>query len=286
MAAEGNGDMKPVEEERVEGGENPDDETRERVEGAKRLVEEAKKSVETLMKSVPAEVNEAVNQESVESTDGGSSGPSITDKESMEAKSANGEASGPPSADTSLEAANKPEQEPPKPPPRNRPATPIPFSHSSDGTQTPVSQTPHTLPRTPPPLSTRSLPKASEDGLKTPSDMSGIWTPSSPRTPINVSSADSIRRKPVPAPSRDNLREGSVTPRNPLEKTTVTIMPERLGEKAPSTPDSTPRTHVSLPGKKKGVGWVRIGRLWWVEGAWCSGSLLCIISESPLSSPL
>lgn len=311
MAAEGHDDTKPVAEGKVhredtggstEEAKTPADETNDRVEGAKKLVEEAKKSVENLMKSVeegqkgeasddakgPGDVVEGDSEAEAESKK-----PGEKEVDSTRAT----EASASPAED-----AGEPEKDEFKPadgaaPTARRPATPIPFSRTSDGTRTPVSQgriTPEDLqetprgPRTPPPLTTRSLGRPSNDGLKTPSDMSGRWTPSTPKTPGHASSADSIRRKPVPAPSSDNLRERSAsTLKNPLEKTTVTIMPDRLGEKAPGTPDSTPRTHISLPGsKKKGFGWRRVGRLWWVEGAWCSASLLCIISESTLITPV
>ena len=305
MAAEGNDDIKPVEEvgktvEGPKGSENEvkhtTEETNDRVESAKKLVEEAKRSVEDLMKSVEGK---ATGKE-VQNPVGQAGQPTETDKDPVQAgsKPAEEEAGSatatespsPTPGDVSEPTEFMPTSEPA--PNARRPATPIPFSRSSDGTETPVSrgrvspeepQTPR-APRTPPPLTTRSLGKVSEDGLKTPSDLSGHWTPSTPKTPGHASSADSIRRKPVPAPSQDNLRDRSEgrasTLRNPLEKTTVTIMPERLGEKAPSTPDSTPRTHISLPGKKKrGVKWRRVGRQWWVEGAWCSASLLCIISE-------
>lgn len=305
MASESLDNTKPVEETKQRDGDmgDLDVETDERVESAKRLVEVAKKSVEDLMKSVEGE------KQPVEEVEKASDG----DKDSSEAvESIKEESHVIPSSSTSTptpdqysnnqeedELEGEDEEEPKladgssrRP---HRPATPIPFSRTSDGTQTPVSQgrispeepvtppPPPRAPRTPPALITRSLPKASEDGLKTPSDISGIWTPSTPRTPGNISSADSIRRKPVPAPSHDNLREGSErasTLRNPLEKTTVTIMPDKLGEKAPSTPDSVPRTHISLPGRrKKAVAWKRTAKLWWVEGAWCGASLLCIVSK-------
>ncbi|SPO02105.1 uncharacterized protein DNG_04778 [Cephalotrichum gorgonifer] len=184
--------------------------------------------------------------------------------------------------------------------PLSRTGTPIPFSRSSDGRQTPLSQgrvspedraqTPHSMTTAtpPPPLSTRSFGKISEDGRKTPSD----WTPSTPKTPIqgvsHISSQDSIRRKPVPAPSQDNLRDRTTSEsgrlsalRNPLEKTTYTILPEQLMEKAPSTPDSTPRTHISLPGRAKETGskadYKKLARLWWAEAVWLSVCLLSVI---------
>lgn len=149
-----------------------------------------------------------------------------------------------------------------------------------DGAQTPCSTS-----GTPPPMPTMSNPSS----LKTP-DTAGRQTPSTPRTTPqaapHISHTESIRRKPVPASSRDKPGEGSdgraSAARNPLEKATVTIVPELLGGKAPLTPDPRPRTRVSLPGRRRRTGWgrvVRVGRLWWVEGVWCCVSLLCIASE-------
>lgn len=170
--------------------------------------------------------------------------------------------------------------------PRPRDGNPVPFFRSGyQATPHDGAQTPHSVPVTPP-LTTTISNLSSPD---TP-DTTGRQTPSTPVTPLqsapHISPTDSIRRKPVPAPSYDNLRGSSEgrasTARNPLEKATVTIVPELLGGKAPSTPDSRPRTRVDLPGRRKATGWrrvVRVGRPWWVEGVWCCVSLLCIVSE-------
>lgn len=178
--------------------------------------------------------------------------------------------------------------------PCSRADTLIPFSNSFESRQTLCqrqnspdgrAQTPCSIPGTPPLTTTMSSPSSP----KTP-DTAGIQTPSTPRTPIQsaprVSHTDSIRRKPVPTSSRDNLGEGSEgqapAARNPLEKATVSIVPELLREKAASMPDSRPRTRVNLPRKRKRTGWgrvKRVGRLWWVEGVWCCVALLCIVGE-------
>jgi len=157
-------------------------------------------------------------------------------------------------------------------------------------------------------------------------DQSGTRDTPPPSTPVSgslphIASRDSIRRKPVPVTSYDSsqtLREmanmaadenrqssagGVSTPRNPLEKTTVLLVPEQLGSKGGTPNDSTPRTHITLPKRsplrnkmagdgKKG----RIARLkevngkklwgdWWVEIAFVGVAILCLICRFTISLP-
>jgi hypothetical protein len=87
------------------------------------------------------------------------------------------------------------------------------------------------------------------------------------------------------------------TPRNPLEKTTVFLLPEQLGSKGGSPMDSTPRTHIALPkrsplrnkmarGEKGGmerlkeIDGKKLWSEWWVEIAFLGVAILCLICRS------
>ncbi|CAI4219268.1 unnamed protein product [Parascedosporium putredinis] len=87
-------------------------------------------------------------------------------------------------------------------------------------------------------------------------------------------------------PRRRPLRHPGAR-QEPVGKTTYTIVPEQLAEKAPSTPDATPKTHITLPGRRTSreslvkklekIEIKKLGQLWWIEAAWWGVALLSFI---------